>query len=54
MNLTCTTGLEQGASLRAGCPGRGENVEVSGVTGSSVTARGKNSNDNFGHLGTDF
>lgn len=55
MNLVCTTGLEQGASLKAECPGRCQDVEFSGFARRSVIEKGKkNSNDNFGYLGTDF
>lgn len=54
MNLVRTTGLEQGASLKAECPGRCQDVEFSGFVGSSATKKGKNSNDNFVYLGTEF
>lgn len=54
MNLVCTTGLEQGASLKAECPGRCQDIEFSGFVGSNVMGKEKNNNDNFGCLGTDF
>lgn len=41
MNLVCTTGLEQGASLKAECPGRCQDVEFSGFARSSVIEKEK-------------
>lgn len=54
MSFAGTTGLEQGASLKAECPGRDKKVEFSEAAGIRVTKKGKNSNDNFWCLGTDL
>lgn len=43
VGFTCTTGVKQGASLKAACPGRGQDVEFSEAAGVRVSQKGTNS-----------